>query len=1846
MKKFISALLSVLIILTMCPITVFASVIDGDISSSGSNDICEWKYDSTTKTMYINGDEINVNTAEKTNYLPTYKKAGSSYYYGYKGFENLVFGDKVKTVNEVLLNKSTYPNLKKVTFEGNNLLEIGSEVFKNSSVTDITLPESLTSIGNYAFSQSYITSIEIPHNVEYIGSFAFDGCSNLETVKFNDNILSSNVKYVFSSCNKLASVDLTNVKFLRQVTGSDNESVSSDFIVPFGTFKGCGNLQTVVLNNDTTEISESAFENCTSLVNINAENVLKIDNNAFCKDENLEEINLQSVESIGDDAFCNATALVKVVLPQDKYVTVGARAFKGDYRLSDVNLDKIYSVDEESFSLTAITSCTVQNIYLNSRRAFSAIYTLENLTVENLPSKVIPDGFLYASKVDNFTVNYAGDSSVSSSSDYITINDNAFSNAKIKNFNVPLDYVRLVRTSAFACAKIGNPISFSSKLAKIEDRAFDSFDGEVDILSGNISKIGSYAFANNNMESFEVYASNIANNAFYNCKNLKSFFVYSSNTSFGKSAFENCTSLKNFYIEGSVSSVGIRCFANTALTSFDLSETKSIENLAFENCANLETVTGQPTYIGEESFKDCISLKNIDLSETTAISLNAFLNCKNLDIGSLDSIVSIGKNAFKNCQSLTDINTGYYLKSVGDGAFSDCSNLEKVRFGMSLADLGNEVFENCPNLIDLTVLSFKCDIDETSYASDLDQLNDDLIVHCGADTKVCQFNENNGITCDHIALSFDNMPDKWHGTVGDAQWAFDDTTLIILGDNNVGNEFINAKGEKINLQEILNNSNCSSIQFLGEVNNIPDNFLKNVDCRNLTEINIPSTVTRIGENAFLNLKRAPEISIPSSVKFIGNNAFKNSSVQSIDLSNLTDVEIGNFAFCNNSKLTEVIMPQSVKRVGYRAFTNTAVTDIDLSNLNSDAFDEGVFLNCTGLTNVKIGENFTDIPNEFFDSTNISEFDFSNIKSVGHRAFRNTKLTTVTFGKNLEKIGAGAFTNCLSLTDMYVNSNATLFYASINSPNNSVGFDLNGNKIEGFTIHTYPEYNAFGYAISAKLNYSVEGSEATETGYATTELGQITDDVYSLARWMYYEDKKTLLIVSQTSFGGKFYDKNLNEKSFDGYDIETVKILGNCVTLYTGLGFVNPKHIILPDTLNYINYNAFNGCTNLESIIIPDSVLSLGGSCFSNCTSLKSVTLSSSMKTVPTKAFYNCTSLQYIDFKNVSKIDNLAFYGCSKIVELNIGDNVSSIGAAAFADCYSIVKINFGKKVTDIATNAFKNLVFCDTVNINSDFVSIGTNAFLNLGYSTTGTTVTLSDEVKSIDLSEFSDSNVSRIKVGKAFVGISRFGKVPALNEIVVTTENDNGYYSYEGCLYNGTTLVLAPQNVTTLKIKDGTTAIADHAVQYSDISIARIPDGVKTIGNYAFSDSSSIKAVRLPSTLEEIGSYAFSSCMKLKTVNIPEPCKKLGYRCFYNCQSLASVLLPEGLETIGIDSFNNCKSLVNVVVPQSVKLIDAGAFANIPGLKTVYIWNSELGINVFYNSANVTVATLVGSEAYAYANVNKLNVKGYNDAEPFAEDCFAAIDSLEGYLGYCTDGHGDIEWLTVSEADCENEGYRIGVCEYCSVILQEEHIAAEGHKYTEIAYMKETSTQRGIRIQKCTTCGNELLVYIDPISDKEPEVGVYNVSGVVNAELNRNQYYGENVGVENAEIVIDGYTMARTDENGKFSFDMKSGTYVMTVKYPYGFDRNVTLRITDHDIVIDEPIGIVACDFNKDGVIDASDQNLFRIIVSSHKGDPAYLSYVDLNHDGYINAKDYIIIQSFLGKSEKNYIYKQFTIE
>ena len=123
---------------------------------------------------------------------------------------------------------------------------------EDTEITNLIIPNSVTSIGDYAFyGCSGLTSVTIPNSVTSIGDYAFYGCSGLTSVTIPNSVTSIG-NCAFSGCSGLTSVTIPN-----SVTSIGNYA-----------FSGCSGLTSVTIPNSVTSIGDSAFYDCSGLTSV------------------------------------------------------------------------------------------------------------------------------------------------------------------------------------------------------------------------------------------------------------------------------------------------------------------------------------------------------------------------------------------------------------------------------------------------------------------------------------------------------------------------------------------------------------------------------------------------------------------------------------------------------------------------------------------------------------------------------------------------------------------------------------------------------------------------------------------------------------------------------------------------------------------------------------------------------------------------------------------------------------------------------------------------------------------------------------------------------------------------------------------------------------------------------------------------------------------------------------------------------------------------------------------------------------------------------------------------------------------------------------------------------------------------------------------------------------------------------------------------------------------------------------------------------------------------------------------------------------------------------------------
>ena len=150
------------------------------------------------------------------------------------------------------------------------------------------------------------------------------------------------------------------------------------------------------------------------------------------------------------------------------------------------------------------------------------------------------------------------------------------------------------------------------------------------------------------------------------------------------------------------------------------------------------------------------------------------------------------------------------------------------------------------------------------------------------------------------------------------------------------------------------------------------------------------------------------------------------------------------------------------------------------------------------------------------------------------------------------------------------------------------------------------------------------------------------------------------------------------------------------------------------------------------------------------------------------------------------------------------------------------------------------------------------------------------------------------------------------------------------------------------------------------------IPDGVTSIGGYAFFNCSSLTSVTIPTGVTSIWPYAFSGCSSLSSVTIPVGVTSIGDGAFHDCYSLTSVTIPEGVTSIGKSAFYNCRGLTSVTIPVGVTEIGSEAFSGCYSLTSLTIPNgvTSIGNNAFDCSvlhSDSEGFVILGSVLYSY---------------------------------------------------------------------------------------------------------------------------------------------------------------------------------------------------------------------------------------------------------------------------------------
>ena len=375
-------------------------------------------------------------------------------------------------------------------------------------------------------------------------------------------------------------------------------------------------------------------------------------------------------------------------------------------------------------------------------------------------------------------------------------------------------------------------------------------------------------------------------------------------------------------------------------------------------------------------------------------------------------------------------------------------------------------------------------------------------------------------------------------------------------------------------------------------------------------------------------------------------------------------------------------------------------------------------------------------------------------------------------------------------------------------------------------------------------------------------------------------------------------------------------------------------LILPDTVEYIDVNAFEGCekltrvrwsaglrkintgafdrTGLETLVLPEGVTFLGGNAFGHA-KLKSVSLPSTVAKMTAtneksdaNPFAFCENLEEIYVAEGNKAyksdgncvmrreDNTLVAGCKAS---KIPSYTEHIGRFAFQGA-ALESVALPEGVTSIEDYAFAHNDRLKEITLPQSLTSIGKAVFF---WCAALGKIAIPDGVTSVGDNAFSTCvSLKELALGaellSAGCGLTEF--CVALEKITVSENNES--FSGEGnCLTRkADNTVIA--GCASSKIPAGTEQIGEYAFcGQTQLGAIDFPDGLKKIGHYAFS-CTGLKELKLPRGLQRIGSHAFGNCIELEYVQIPDSVTDVGSKAFvceqeigiyYDCTSMTAVI-------------------------------------------------------------------------------------------------------------------------------------------------------------------------------------------------------------------------------------------------------------------------------------------------------------------------------------------------------------------
>ena len=632
----------------------------------------------------------------------------------------------------------------------------------------------------------------------------------------------------------------------------------------------------------------------------------------------------------------------------------------------------------------------------------------------------------------------------------------------------------------------------------------------------------------------------------------------------------------------------------------------------------------------------------------------------------------------------------------------------------------------------------------------------------------------------------------------------------------------------------------------------------------ITSITIPSSVTKIGDQAFYNCLSLTTINYNAAAvenKGIDSEVFRNAGTQGEGITltfgnNVTSIPDNLFYATKAPNIVTMTTGACVQSIGEQTFANLpTLTTVTISNSVTD-IAATAFEDSTGITTATMPISAVNkVPQNSLRTVTLTDGEYlgydpsdAGMESVGFAGCLT--LESVTLPETIEHIGASTFAACKELRSLTIPETAEVM--TIGDQAFYMCMALGSVTIPE-TVESIGDSAFFGCRSITSVNIPASVEDIGASAFA--DCGSLESITVAAENANYYAYEEKTLIEMSYEFSGDYDEEGLPVMVRTFEDIVVAGATGSSI----------PEEY----SVVAIAAGAFYG-SGIQSIVVPDNVKAIGESAFGGCTALSDITLPFVGTSTTGFGYIFGTSPYIEDFFYDEELEEIVFtYSDAETLVINginqreyyVPTTLTTVTVSGFYENDGYGDLPAG----DIYPYAFSGFTTLTSVAIGGGVESIGSYAF-------EGCTALESLEIGS----------------GVSTIGSGIIAGCTAITSLSVVDGNDDFYDS------------------------DSNIIVENNGYGYQqDVIIAGCQ--TSTIPN--------------DYDITVIGAGAFEGCVGLTSISIPSNIDEIRSNAFAGCTGLTSLTISGGVESIGAQAFRNCIGLTEITVPESVTSIGQGAF-------------------------------------------------------------------------------------------------------------------------------------------------------------------------------------------------------------------------------------------------------------------------------------------------------------------------------